>query len=118
MREITRLERTQSFILGIDMTVFGCGLLILAIYLGQLGHSIWSGLAVMLGIGELWAGGLTLAYAVDAKAWEERDEGIESYEVLNLGPRCLPTIDEFIGSDPDFTGGKSTKDYIDEMRGD
>ena len=34
-----------------------------------------------------------------------------------LAERELPTIDEFIGSDPDFTGGKSTKDYIDEMRG-
>jgi hypothetical protein len=106
MREITRLERTQSFILGIDMTVFGCGLLILAIYLGQLGHSIWSGLAVMLGIGELWAGGLTLAYAADTSVWRKRDE------------ESLPTIDEFIGSDPDFTGGKSTKDYIDDMRGE
>jgi hypothetical protein len=30
--------------------------------------------------------------------------------------KALPTIDEFIGSDPDFTGGKSTKEYIEEMR--
>lgn len=28
----------------------------------------------------------------------------------------LPTVDDFIGSDPEFTGGKSTKDYIEEMR--
>lgn len=30
----------------------------------------------------------------------------------------LPTIDEFIGSDPDFTAGMSTKEYIDRMRED
>jgi len=30
----------------------------------------------------------------------------------------LPTIDEFIGSDPNFTGGMTTKDYIDNMRDD
>lgn len=41
---------------------------------------------------------------------------------LNANSRCipceaiLPTIDEFIGSDPDFTGGQSTKEYIEEMR--
>jgi hypothetical protein len=29
----------------------------------------------------------------------------------------LPTIDEYIGSDPDFTGGMSTKEYIEDMRG-
>ena len=106
MKTIKSLERIQSFTLGIGMTVFGCGLLVLAIYLGQLGHLIWSGLAVMLGVGELWAGGLTIAYAADTSVWHKIDE------------RELPTIDEFIGSDPDFTGGKSTKDYIDEMRGE
>jgi NTP pyrophosphatase (non-canonical NTP hydrolase) len=29
----------------------------------------------------------------------------------------LPTIDEYIGSDPDFTGGATTKEYVDDMRG-
>jgi len=44
-------------------------------------------------------------------------------EVLKRGPSydlCLidelPTIEEFIGSDPDFTGEMSTGEYISKMR--
>jgi hypothetical protein len=33
-------------------------------------------------------------------------------------PKTLPTIDEFIGSDPDFTGEKGTREYIKDMRGE
>jgi hypothetical protein len=33
------------------------------------------------------------------------------------GPAPLPTTRELTGSDPDFTGDKSTKEFIDEIRG-
>ena len=44
-------------------------------------------------------------------------EKIEA-EIPQTPEKDLPTIDQFIGSDPDFTGGESTKEYIDHMRGD
>ncbi len=31
--------------------------------------------------------------------------------------KSLPTIEEITGSDPDFTGELSTKQYLDEVRG-
>lgn len=46
----------------------------------------------------------------------------QEYYDGGYGRRCHvwcappPSIDDFIGSDPDFTGEQSTKEYIDEMR--
>ena len=45
----------------------------------------------------------------------DMDRLMEEYKAK--GEKDLPTIDQFIGSDPDFTGGMSTKEYIDHMRG-
>lgn len=35
---------------------------------------------------------------------------------MRLSSKELPSIDEFIGSDPDFTGEMSTGEYIQRMR--
>lgn len=39
-------------------------------------------------------------------------------ELRTAARKVLPTIDEMAGSDPDFTGGLSTAEYIRELRGD
>lgn len=38
--------------------------------------------------------------------------------VFCVPPQKLPSIDEFIGSDPDFTGDMSTGEHIRNIRGE
>jgi hypothetical protein len=55
--------------------------------------------------------------------WEDKIHLIVSRDTVQFlraaaeEVKPLPTIDEYIGSDPDFTGGMSTKEYIEDMRG-
>lgn len=46
---------------------------------------------------------------------EPRSLVLEELEVIPLEDE-LPTIEEFIGSDPDFTGDMTTKEYIQSIR--
>ena len=53
------------------------------------------------------------------KAWKSSRalSDIHHVPLLQGETRVLPTIDEFIGSDPNYTGDMTTEEYIRNIRG-